>query len=270
MSVRIAPDDLRELAESLAHEAGELAAAGRRASGPGVMSHRTKSSATDPVTEYDTAAEECMVARLAVHRPADAIIGEEGASHPGSSGLEWHLDPIDGTVNFLYGLPAWCTSVGVLDSEGAVAGAIYAPLPGEMYSAARGRGATLNGVELRASDARDLGVSLMATGFSYDRATRDEQARRLVAVIAATRDVRRSGSAALDLCSVAAGRVDAYFEEHLNSWDLAAGALIAQEAGATISDLDGSPFRSGRILAAASGIHGAVVAMLAAAPPVST
>ena len=234
-----------------------------------MLTHVTKSSTTDPVTEYDTAAEAHLVARLTAQRPTDAIVGEEGASRPGRSGLEWHLDPIDGTVNFLYGLSAWCTSVGVLDADGTVAGAVYAPVLGELYSAARGRGATLNGVALKVSGAADLGTSLMATGFSYDRATRIQQAERLVAVVSATRDVRRSGSAALDLCSVAAGRVDAYFEERLNSWDLAAGALIAAEAGATVSDLDGSPFRSGRILVAAPGIHRSVVDMLAGAPQLS-
>jgi myo-inositol-1(or 4)-monophosphatase len=269
MSAPPAPAELRRLAEDLAREAGGLAAAGRRAHGPGGLAHDTKSSETDPVTEFDRAAEELLVRRLRELRPGDAIVGEEGASTSGTTGLEWQLDPIDGTVNYTYGLPAWSTSVGVRDADGGVAGAVFVPMMGELFSAARGAGASLNDTPLHVSGATELPVSLMATGFSYDRDVRRAQVRRLVAVVDATRDVRRSGSAAIDLCWVAAARVDAYFEERLNSWDVAAGELIATEAGAVVSDHDGSERRGDRILASAPGIHAAMIDLLARAPRVS-
>lgn len=257
------PSDLRRLAEDLARAAGDLAAEGRRRSGAGKLAHETKSTHTDPVTVHDRAAEDLLVAQLRSRRPADGIVGEEGASLIGRSGIEWHVDPIDGTVNFLYGLPSWCTSVAAVDERGAIAGAVYAPALGEMYSAARGGGATLNGEPIHAAVAEELALSLVATGFSYDVERRREQGRRVALILGEVRDVRRSGSAALDLCAVAAGRVDAYFEENLNSWDVAAGALLAAEAGAVVSDLDGRPPTTDRILAAASGIHSALVDLLA-------
>jgi len=257
------PAELRRLAEDLARAAGDLAADGRRRSGAGKLAHETKSSHTDPVTIHDRAAEDLLVSRLHSRRPADGIVGEEGTSLTGRSGIEWHVDPIDGTVNFLYGLPSWCTSVAAVDEHGAVAGAVYAPALGEMYSAARDGGATLNGEPLCAAVADDLAIALVATGFSYDREKRRQQGRRVAAIIGDVRDVRRSGSAALDLCAVAAGRVDAYFEENLNSWDVAAGALLAAEAGAIVSDLDGGPPSTNRVLASATGIHPALVDLLA-------
>ena len=261
--------DLLRIAESLAREAGTLALDGRREHGPGGLAHDTKSSATDPVTEFDRDAERLLVTRLAEVRPDDAIVGEEGASREGSTGLEWHLDPIDGTVNYTYGIPAWSTSVGVRDADGAVAGAVYVPMMEELFSAARGGGATLNGTPIEVSAATELDVSLMATGFSYDRDVRRQQIRRLVTVMDATRDVRRSGSAAIDLCWVAAARVDAYFEERLNSWDMTAGELIAAEAGAVVSDHDGSGRNADRILACAPGIHTAMLDLLARSPRVA-
>lgn len=263
------PGGLRLLAESLAREAGTLAAEGRRAHGPGGLAHDTKSSLTDPVTEFDRAAEELLARRLTELRPDDAIVGEEGTSRDGTTGLEWHLDPIDGTVNYTYGLPAWSTSVGVRDAAGVVAGAVFVPMLGELFSASRNAGASLNGTPLTASAATELSVSLMATGFSYDRDTRRAQIRRLVTVVDATRDVRRSGSAAIDLCWVAAARVDAYFEERLNSWDMTAGELIAAEAGAVVTDHDGSARTTDRILASAPGIHAAMIDLLARSPQVS-
>jgi myo-inositol-1(or 4)-monophosphatase len=150
-----------------------------------------------------------------------------------------------------------------------VAGAVFVPMFDELFSAARGAGASLNGAPLQASGAADLPVSLVATGFSYDRGTRREQIRRLVAVLDATRDIRRSGSAAIDLCWVAAARVDAYFEERLNSWDMTAGELIAAEAGAVVTDHDGSKRATDRILASAPGIHRAMIDLLARSPQVS-
>jgi myo-inositol-1(or 4)-monophosphatase len=257
---------LRRLAEELARAAGELALEGRRGHGTGApVGHDTKSSATDPVTEFDRAAERLLVERIRELRPDDAIIGEEGAAQPGTSGVVWQLDPIDGTVNFLYDLPSWCTSVGVEHESGVrLAAAVHVPPTDELYSAAVGRGATRNGVALSVSAPDSLGAALVATGFSYRRDRRARQAERLARLLPSVRDVRRSGSAAVDLCRVAGGRVDAYFEDHLNSWDVSAGLLIAAEAGASTSDLHGGPPTSSEVLVCSPGIHDDLLAALAA------
>lgn len=259
------PADLRRLAEDLARRAGALALAGRRSLGIGQpVAHDTKSTPTDPVTEFDRAAEALIVETLRRHRPDDSIVGEEGADHVGTSGLEWHIDPIDGTANFVYDLPTWCTSVGVVDANGGVAGAVYAPVADELFSAARGRGATLNGQPISCSAASNLSTALVATGFNYSPTTRVGQGERLAVLLPQVRDVRRFGSAALDLCMVACGRLDAYFEEFLNSWDLAAGVLIAAEAGASTSDFDGGAAGPTATVAAAPGVHAALLAAIAA------
>ncbi len=265
------PDDpaaLRTLAAELARRAGALALDGRRRLGVGQpVEHDTKSTPTDPVTEFDRATEALIVEILRERRPDDSIVGEEGAGRVGSSGLEWHIDPIDGTVNFVYDLPAWCTSVAVVDEHGSLAGAVYAPVTDELFSAARGAGATRNGSAIRCSSAADLATALIGTGFSYSPAARAHQAVRLAALLPQVRDVRRYGSAALDLCMVACGRLDAYFEEHLNSWDLAAGVLIAAEAGAMTSDFVGGPASTAGAVATAPGIHRALLALLEQSTP---
>jgi myo-inositol-1(or 4)-monophosphatase len=179
--------------------------------------------------------------------------------------VSWHVDPIDGTANFVYDLPAWCTSIGIIDDDGPVVGAVYLPVTDELFSAARGRGATLGSTPIRCSEATDLRRALVATGFSYLADRRMVQAARLARLIGDIRDVRRNGSAAIDLCSVACGRVDAYYEEHLNSWDLAAGVLIADEAGATTSDFSGGPAGTAETVAAAPGVHAALLDAIAAA-----
>ena len=204
-----------------------------------------------------------IVEALRTRRPDDSIVGEEGAEHTGSSGLEWHIDPIDGTANFVYDLPAWCTSIAVVDEHGPLAGAVFAPVTDEVFSAARGAGATLNGTTIRCSSASQLSAALVGTGFNYSPATRRRQAHRLAALLPQVRDMRRYGSAALDLCMVACGRLDAYFEEHLNSWDLAAGVLIAAEAGAATSDFHSGPAGSEATVAAAPGLHEALLELLA-------
>jgi myo-inositol-1(or 4)-monophosphatase len=258
----MSPDltDLRTLAEDLARRAGTAALAGRRRLGVGQpVAHDTKSSPTDPVTEYDRAAERLIVDALRSSRPDDAIVGEEGADDTGTSGLEWHIDPIDGTANFVYDLPSWCTSVAVVDADGPLAGAVYIPVSDELFSAARGGGARLGHRPIACSTVSELSQALVGTGFSYSAERRAGQARRLEQLLPEVRDMRRLGSAAIDLCFVACGRLDAYFEEYLNSWDLAAGVLIAQEAGATTSDLRGGPASSVATVAAAPHIHHALV-----------
>jgi myo-inositol-1(or 4)-monophosphatase len=253
-------ENLRALAADLATRAGALALEGRRRLGVGQpIAHDTKSTPSDPVTEFDRAAEAVIVETLRVRRPDDSIVGEEGAGHTGSSGLEWHVDPIDGTVNFVYGLPAWCTSVAVVDEHGPLAGAVFVPVTDELFCAARGGGATLNGTPIRCSSASTLAMSLIGTGFNYSPATRERQARRLAALLPRVRDVRRYGSAALDLCMVACGRLDAYYEEYLNSWDLAAGVLIASEAGAVTSNFGDGVADAHATVAAAPAIHRALL-----------
>jgi myo-inositol-1(or 4)-monophosphatase len=263
--------DLRRLAAELAHQAGSVAHEGRRAARDAGVSGATKSSATDIVTEYDRAAEATIVEALQRLRPADAIVGEEGTALDGTSGYAWYIDPIDGTTNFVYDLPMWSCSVGVSyrapgepdRSETMIAGAVYAPALDELYSAGTGQGATLNGEPIHASTETELGLALVATGFSYRAAARTEQAARISRIISSVRDIRRMGSAAVDLCFLAAGRVDVYFEQYLNPWDAAAGELIAREAGALTSDFGGGPARPGELLAAAPGLHLAFVELLA-------
>lgn len=247
------PASLVAMAVELATAAGRLALEGRRREGTRLGS--TKSTATDEVTEHDQAAERLIVDRITTLRPDDSVMGEEGGSVTGSSGYTWLLDPIDGTTNFVYDLPSWCTSVAVATEEGAVAGAVYVPVTDELYAARRGGGATLDGRPIRCSDQSDVRLALVATGFGYQAEIRRAQATRVASLIASIRDVRRLGSAAIDLCHVASGRVDAYYEEHLNPWDAAAGVLIAAEAGAVATDLRGGPPRHDDLLVAAPAIH---------------
>ena len=247
--------ELRELSEGIARDAGSFAHAARRSLGAGTRAvHDTKSSDVDPVTEFDRATEAMIVERLRERRPDDAIVGEEGASHSGTSGFEWHIDPIDGTVNFVYDLPGWCTSIGVLHDGVPVAAAVFAPVVGELFSAGLGQGTTVNGESVFASAATDMATSLAATGFSYHLGEhRIVQAERIARLLPQLRDIRRLGSAALDLSYVAAGRVDSYFEEFLHSWDVAAGVLLVTEAGGELADFwgRGREFyeRSGAIVA---------------------
>lgn len=250
---------LRSLAEAVARDTGLWLAAQRRS---GVGATSTKSTPTDLVTALDRAAEERIVERLRVCRPDDAIVGEEGADRPGRSGLRWYVDPIDGTTNFVYGLGGYAVSVGVADADGAVAGAVHVPSTGELFSAHRGGGATCDGLPIGPSEHGDLNRALVATGFSYDAARRARQAQRVAALLPQVRDLRRLGAAAVDLCLVACGRVDVYFEEHLNPWDCAAGLLIASEAGCRTSDLDGGPARPEALLVCAPALHEPMLALL--------
>ena len=254
------PRELRTIAERLARRAGDLAADGRERG----IEVSSKSTATDMVTQWDRAAELEILAGLAEARPDDAVVGEEGGSRPGTTGLEWHVDPVDGTTNFLYGIPAWAVSVGVLDAHGPVAGAVWIPPLGEMFSAHRGGGATRNGETVRTSDCNDLALALVGTGFGYDPDVRERQIRDLVPVLPRIRDLRRFGAASVDLCMVACGRTDAYLERGLQSWDLAAGWIIALEAGAVVTALDGGRVHPDSVLAAAPGVHAAMVGLLSA------
>lgn len=236
-----------------------MALAGRRA---GRVSATTKSSPTDMVTEFDRASEQMICDGLAAARPDDAIVGEEGASRPGTSGLTWHIDPIDGTSNFYFDLPMWAVSVGVADTEGPLAGAVFAPALGEMWTGARGEGATMNGSPISVRENGLLTDAMVCTGYSYRVAERPAHARRVARMVTEVRDVRRFGAAAIDICLVATGRLDAYFEEHLHSWDLVAAQVIATEAGAIVTDYSGAPVRPAQVLVASRAIHGSVVDLL--------
>jgi myo-inositol-1(or 4)-monophosphatase len=248
--------DLLELAVELAEAAGaELA---RRADD--VHAVEAKSSATDPVSEADRAAERLLVDRLAAARPDDGVLGEEGADRRGTTGLRWVLDPLDGTVNYLYGIPAWCVSVACEDAEGGLVGAVHDPAHGHTYRAARGDGAWLGERRLAVRDPVALDRALIATGFAYGADVRARQAATLAHLLPRVRDVRRAGSAALDLCSVAAGRVDGFYEDSLQRWDWAAGALIAAEAGAVVTGLGGG------LLVAGPALHAELATALDAAP----
>lgn len=253
---------LLDLATDLARAAGRLALEGRRSAPSAMSTVDPKSSPTDLVTEFDRAAEQLIVERILATRPDDSILGEEGTDVAGSSGYVWAIDPIDGTTNYVYDLPAWSTSVAVSAGDRTIAGAVYVPALDEMYAAAAGAGATLNGQPIRCSNRSELSLALVATGFGYRPEVRARQAARVASMIPSIRDIRRLGSAAIDLCQVATGRVDAYFEEHLNPWDAAAGELIAREAGARSSDFAGSDPRPDELLVAAPGVHGALIDLI--------
>ncbi|WP_375400769.1 inositol monophosphatase family protein [uncultured Amnibacterium sp.] len=234
---------LLALASDVAVAAGELAARLRR---EGVSVAATKSSPIDIVTEADRAVEAMIRARLADARPDDGFLGEESGAEHGSSGLTWVVDPIDGTVNYLYDLPNWSVSVAVVEGEPdpatwrALAGAVAAPAFGDLYTASAGGGAFLGDRRLEVRPAVPLESALVATGFHYTQAVRSTQAQVAGELLSRVRDLRRTGGAAIDLASVAAGRIDAYFEQGLHPWDQAAGALLVREAGGVVTGLDGA------------------------------
>lgn len=253
-------EDLLALASRLAVQAGTMAREGRRT---GVTAAATKSSATDMVTEFDRASEELIVGGIRGARPDDGIVGEEGTDHAGTSGIDWLIDPIDGTTNFLYGLPGWAVSIAARDAAGTRVGAVYVPATDELFTARAGHGAHLNGEPIHPTGTTEVALALVATGFSYSAERRRAQAARVAELLPLVRDIRRGGAAATDLCHVAAGRVDAYFEQWLGPWDLAAGALIASEAGCVATAIDGSDIRPSSVLVAAPGVHGAVRELIA-------
>jgi len=222
----------------------------------------TKSSATDIVTVMDQQAERLVVERITAARPHDGFLGEEGAQVDGTSGVTWVIDPIDGTVNYLYEIPAYAVSVAARVGDEVVAGAVVNPVTGETWTAVRGQGACLDGLPIRVNVAPELAMALVATGFGYGPARRARQARVLLTVLPRVRDVRRAGAASLDLCALACGRVDAFYEQGLKAWDLAAGGLVAEEAGATVGGLRGRPAGEVMVVAAPPGLFEELAGML--------
>jgi myo-inositol-1(or 4)-monophosphatase len=211
------------------------------------------------VSDADRDADALVVARIRAAFPDDAIVSEEGGAIGGRSGRTWYVDPLDGTINYLYGLPHWSVSIACADGNGALAGVVFDPIRDELFAAERGSGATLGAQALRASAVTDPGLALVATGFSYDPTERSAQAEVVARMAGRVRDVRRAGSAALDLAWVAAGRLDAYFEVSRSPWDSAAGELLVREAGGDVTWTEHT-----EIVASGRPLHAVLIALLRA------
>jgi myo-inositol-1(or 4)-monophosphatase len=246
-----ATNDLRIAAEKAARLGGDVLRS---------RFHETRTVAfkgrIDLVTDADRAAEEAILTWVHKEFSADDIVAEESQAAPSGKERRWYIDPLDGTTNYAHGVPHFCVSVGIVDREGIVAGAVYQPLLNEMYAASRGEGATLNGGQIAVSERAPLSQSLVATGFPYDVWTRPAPPLRLFTLaLSKARGVRRFGAAALDLAYVASGRFDAYFELGLFPWDVAAGSLLVREAGGMVSNLAGGPLAlDGREILASNGL----------------
>jgi myo-inositol-1(or 4)-monophosphatase len=257
----VAVDAALAAGEVLASKAGQVEVAA------------TKSSPTDVVTEMDRRAEDLIRARISAARPADAILGEEGGQtgDTGGAPARWVIDPLDGTVNYLYGLPDWAVSIAAEVAGEIVAGAVYVPVRDEMFAATKGDGAWLTSggtrVRLRCRPGVPLDQALVATGFGYQAGRRQVQGEVVAALLPRIRDIRRAGVASVDLCSVAAGRIDAFYERGLNYWDYAAGTLVAAEAGAIVGGLAGAPVSGSLAVAAGPGLFGPLTEALAALDP---
>ncbi len=225
-----------------------------------------KSTSTDLVSDADREAEGIILSLIRTERPDDAILSEEsGEAEGGSSGILWLVDPLDGTTNFLWGYPQWAVSIGCQDAAGGLVGVVHDPIRGETFSAVRGETALLNGEPLVLEPRHDLSTALIASGFGYDAVRRRRQARRLSGVIPHVRDMRRGGSAALDMAWVAAGRLDGYYEFGVNAWDVAAGAVIVIAAGGEVQQLPVGPEGAPGTLAARPGLGQALRAVVDAA-----
>ncbi|WP_434597619.1 inositol monophosphatase family protein [Streptomyces sp. A5-4] len=251
--------ELLALALEAARRAGALLRDGRPAD-LGVAA--TKSSPIDVVTEMDIAAEKLITGFLAEHRPDDGVLGEEGSATEGSSGIRWVIDPLDGTVNYLYGLPTWAVSIAAERDGETVVGVVEAPMRRETYRAVLGGGAFANDVPLRCRPAPPLDEALVSTGFNYVATVRTHQADVARRLIPRLRDIRRGGSAAIDLSDVAAGRLDGYYERGLSPWDFAAGDLIAREAGASTGGRPGQAPSGELTIAASPGVFEPLQALL--------
>jgi myo-inositol-1(or 4)-monophosphatase len=225
----------------------------------------TKSTPTDMVTEVDRAAESLVVEGIRTARPHDTIVGEEGADVVGTSGVRWVVDPIDGTTNFVYGHPGFAVSIAAEFNGVTTVGVVEVPLLHEVFTAVLGRGAHRNGEPIGVGVVDQLDHALVATGFAYDADRRALQSAVLTRVLPKLRDIRRMGAASVDLCSVACGRVDAYYERGLQPWDFAAGALVAREAGAVVGDLDGGGPSTEFVLAANPALFAPLADLLSTA-----
>jgi myo-inositol-1(or 4)-monophosphatase len=227
--------ELLDVAVAAAEIAGRLLRERFEAGGERTLA--TKSTPTDLVSEADLAAQRAIRALLDERRPADGFLGEEGGDAAGSSGLRWIVDPLDGTVNFLFGIPQWAVSIAVCDAEGGVAGVVHDPMRGETFTGLRGELPRCNGSVMVPRAPTDLRMAMVATGFGYDAKIRIEQGRVVANLIDRVRDIRRFGSAALDLAWTAAGRYDAYYERGVKPWDVAAGEILCRSVGLELRDM---------------------------------
>ncbi|MGH3712609.1 MAG: inositol monophosphatase family protein [Micromonosporaceae bacterium] len=251
------PYELLELAVAVVRAGGESARSTRKAA---IADVATKSTPTDVVTAGDRATERMIVEALRERRPYDEVLGEESGRHAGGerAPVRWLLDPIDGTVNYLYGIGQYAVSLAAEVAGRVVAGVVRNPVSGEEWTAVAGAGAYRDGRRLTGSGVTELSQALVATGFGYDPARRVHQAGVLTGLLGEIRDIRRLGAAALDLCFAAEGRVDAYYERGLAPWDLAAGGLIAQEAGLLVTGLRGAAAGPEMVVAAPPAVHQAL------------
>jgi len=249
--------ELLDLAIEVSHEAANLLA-----TRPSNFEINQKSSVVDFATQMDHASERLIVERLLAARPLDGIIGEEGANRESQSGITWVIDPLDGTVNYFYDLPGWNVSIAAKDGDGVIVGVVNAPSINSLWSATRGGGAFLNGAPIRCNDPVPLELALLGTGFSYSVEKRVGQAAFVNELIPQIRDLRRAGAAAVDLCHVAMGALDGYFERDLKEWDLAAGGLIAAEAGALVTGRDGGAPGEDMVIAAGPALHQVLTARI--------
>jgi myo-inositol-1(or 4)-monophosphatase len=252
--------ELLELAVGLARDAGALLL--ERFDGGREQALASKSTPTDLVSEADLASERLIRDTLARERPKDGILGEEQGGTRGSSGLTWVVDPLDGTVNFLFGIPQWCVSVAVADASGVLVGAIYDPCRDELFVATREGAPLLNGAPIVASKRAELASAMVATGFAYDASVRAAQAEVFARVVPRVRDIRRFGSAALDLAWTAAGRYDAYFERTVKPWDIAAGTLICERAALSVHELPRRERLPSGVLAAVPALAGPLLELV--------
>lgn len=244
-------DALRDVALDVAHQAADLVRRRRR---DGVQVAATKSSPVDVVTEADRAAEALIRRLLLERRPDDGFLGEEGTRSQTTSGVTWVVDPIDGTVNFLYGIAQFAVCIAARIEGVVTAAAVHNPVTGEMFTAVKGQGALSDGRPISVSECVEPALALVGTGFSYSAEVREHQAAEVARLLPVVRDIRRMGSAALDLCAVASGRLDAYVERGLKPWDLAAAGLIAAEAGARVEGMHGAAAGERLVVAAGPGL----------------
>jgi myo-inositol-1(or 4)-monophosphatase len=247
-----ASNELLDLAVEAAHAAGALLTDHFRKPAEGVTS---KTTPTDLVSDADKASEDLLMDLIGAKRPDDGILSEEGAEGASSSGLTWVVDPLDGTVNYLFGIPVWSVSIAVEDDSGGLVGVVHNPNTGETFTAVRGAGALLNGKPIHVSRRTDLASALIGTGFAYDARARAVQADIATRVLPVARDIRRAGSAALDLASLACGRLDAFYEAPMEAWDKAAGVVLITEAGGVVSELPAPYDLSPGVIAANRALH---------------
>ena len=249
--------ELLKIADSVARAAGK-----HLMNRPASFTFTEKSSAVDFATQMDKQAEELIVKQLLTYRPDDGIIAEEGSAKESKSGITWVIDPLDGTVNYLYGLPGWNVSIAAKDKDGVVVGVVNAPSIDGFWSGVRGGGATYNGVKIKCNNPVELGKALLGTGFAYDLNLRVSQGETMAKLLPRIRDLRRNGAAAVDLCYVAMGALDGYFESSLNEWDHAAGGLIAIEAGAVVSGRGGGAPNSDLVVCAGPALHAQLLPLI--------